>query len=160
MGEPGVSLHSTYAGNLEAAREFEDFVQDVLMDRAIFVHVYRSRNYQIRQGESRAGIEIKLDRKCRSTKNLFIETEERHNSIVPFKPAGIYGKACLLLAIGDFHGFWICSARLLKGLHEQMRDGQPRFRRRETATAKGFLVPLEFADRWFDYFAVQRETHE
>lgn len=137
-------LHPNYAANLEQAREFEDFVADVLYERAgMVIHVYRSRRHQVAYGECRVGLEIKLDRKWRDTGNLFIETEERHNTSVPFKPAGING-GCWLYVIGDYVKFWLFAAAALRLMAEQPALYRPVM----NGTAKGFLLPIGEADRW------------
>jgi hypothetical protein len=133
--------HADYQPNLEAAREFEDYVSDVLNDRlGLVVYVYRSRRYQSSKGESRCGLEIKFDRKFRDTGNLFIETAERWSEDVAMKPAGIYGSNWLY-AIGDYTTFWVFGTAILR-LHQEACEAK------KTDTAEGFVLALDKADKW------------
>src|SRR5262245_52806726 len=112
-----MTLHSKYGSNLEEAKCFEDFVSDVLYGAGLPIHIYRSRHYQVSRGESRSGLEVKLDRSFRNTGNLYIETSERWNGVVSLRPAGIYGKNWLY-AIGDFYHFWIFATKVLQNLEK------------------------------------------
>lgn len=142
-----MSLHDKYEGNLEDANEFEDFVSDIMRrDWDFSVHIYRSAKRQFRDGESRGGVEVKLDKRFNGadgnppTGQLFIETEERHNEQVEFKPAGIHGKA-IWYVIGNYGKFWLFACTALK-------NAEPHCTTKTTATAKGFVLPLDKADKW------------
>lgn len=138
-------LHDKYGNNLEDAREFEDFVADVLHTALrLQVHMHRSRKYQVKFGENALGLEVKLDRRWRETGRLFIETEERWNADVPFRPAGIYGPNWLYL-IGDQEHFWLFATRILQNIecHCEVKQAPA-----ERPTARGFVLPVEKADRW------------
>lgn len=130
-----MTLHGKYASNNEAAREFQDYVGSLLWHQGMGVLIYTSPGYQIRHGETRGGIlEIKLDRRFRETGNLFIETEERHNVHVPFKPAGVHGRGRFYV-IGDYQTVFLFTRK-------QLRRHEATCRKVETDTAKGFLLPV------------------
>jgi hypothetical protein len=142
-----MTLHATYEANLEAAKEFEDFASDVLrVQWLLSIHVYQSKRRQIRDGESAPGVEIKLDRNWGKTGNLFIETSERWNNEVAFRPAGVNGK-CWLYLIGDYDRFWLFGTSTLKKL-AAMNPFKLTEAPRESPTAKGFLLPIAVADEW------------
>jgi hypothetical protein len=138
-----MSLHKDYTPNLKMAGEFEDFVSDVFYWRfGTPVHVYRSRKFQVAVGESRAGVEVKLDLLWRQTGRLFIETAERWNEQVEMRPAGIHGPGWLYV-VGDFSRFWVFGTRTLRLL-----ESEGSFVKKEIATARGFVLPVANADRW------------
>jgi len=139
-----MSLHENYGQNLEVGTEFQDFVADTLHEEAgLVVHNYRSRKYQVNKGENRIRLEVKLDRKWHKTGQLFIETEERWNTEVPMRPAGINANNWLY-AIGDNQKFWVFATSTLRNLEAQCA-------RKETPTARGFVLPINLADRWAAY---------
>ena len=141
-GTKSMTLHEAYRDNLEAANRFEDYVERKLYCKGLPVGVYRSLTFQKTYGESRAGIEIKYDLRFRETGNLFIEFAERHNKNVNMKPAGICGKGWGF-CIGDYHKIWLFSMTMLKLLHAN----RSKYRVVEHDTAKGFLLPVEDADK-------------
>lgn len=139
------TLHERYVSNLELAREFEDFVYYQLAKVGFNCYMNRSRKYQLLCGSDSMPLEVKLDRKFQETRNLFIETEERHSAEdgVPFKPSGIFGPA-ILFAIGDQTRFWVFPTRWLRRSFYRISrlTGKPIYERTGTPTAKGFLLPL------------------
>lgn len=139
-----LALHDKYEGNLEAAKEFQDFVAAGLSVRGIHIGLFSSQKYQLERGESIAGFEIKLDRKWKDTGNVCIETEERYNDQVPFRPSGPFHKDnAWILVIGDYSAVWIFSCTMLRHLSKQQR-----FKTWGTDTAKGFLIPVPDADKY------------
>lgn len=137
-----MSLHAKYLSNLEAAKEFEDFASDILREWDLSIHVYRSAKRQILDGETRGGVEIKLDRKWKDTGNLFIECEERPNTNIGYYQAGICGP-CWLYVIGSEERFWLLAVSMLLNA----RDTFP-YRTNSQDTAKGFLLRTTSADKW------------
>lgn len=146
-----MGLHANYKSNLEAAKVFEDFVYDQMYRLGVCIVRYGTLEYQ-RVGENRAGLEIKLDRKFRQTGNLFIETYERYNSTVDFKPAG-----CLSpdnswwYAIGDYEGFYLFGKQMLARMNDHKNgNGGLHYKHVETETSKGFLLPVSDAGKYAD----------
>jgi|688.fasta_scaffold395918_2 hypothetical protein len=139
-------LHDDYAANLEAAKDFEDFVFDTMLhERRLIVGGYRSKRYQTSHGESMTGVEVKHDMKFREKRNLFIEIMERANIREDYKPAGIYHETDpWLIVVGDYSTFWVFATQTLRNIHAQAicREVDNR-----TNTGRGFLLPLEKADR-------------
>jgi hypothetical protein len=139
-------LHANYQANLDEAKDFEDFVFDTLLyERKFVCGGYKSRHYQTLHGESLTGVEVKLDRKFRSTGNLWIETQERPSVAHEYAPAGIYHKAGpWLIVIGDYSTLWAIASQSLRLIHEAnvCREVE-----NETKTGRGFLLPSCKADR-------------
>lgn len=138
-----MSLHDKYEDNLRDAQAFEDFVSDTLFDHAAFaLHTYRSPVYQRLKGESRPGLEVKYDRRFRDTGNLYIETEERWNTEVKFRPAGICKEGTTWYVIGDYGKFWLFAVTTLRNCQPHCKSPK------DTPTAKGFLLTIDKADKW------------
>lgn len=137
-------LHDKYTLNLEEAKDFEDFVFDTLMhERRIVCGGYKSRHYQTVYGESMTGVEVKLDRLFRQYENLFVEVAEKCHESACEKPSGIYHKTDpWLVVIGDYSTLWAFATSTLRHIHD---CGACELR--TTKTSRGFLLPLEKADR-------------
>lgn len=137
-------LHDSYESNLAEGKDFEDFVFDTLQHELYIVSCgYKSRHYQTVYGESMTGVEVKLDKKFRGSGNLFVEISETHHPSSPLKPSGIYHDAGpWLIVIGDKSTFW---AFVTKHLRDAHKSGK--FREVPTATSRGFLLPIEDAER-------------
>jgi hypothetical protein len=65
-----------YQKKLEEGLEYQDFCTDKLFELGINVNVYSSKKYQFSKGESKTGIEFKLDNQFKRTGNLYIEYSE------------------------------------------------------------------------------------
>lgn len=137
-------LHDKYEQNLAEAKEFECFVSDTLMHEcAIIPCVYMGKHHQTLYGESLTRLEIKYDRKFRSTGNLFIETAESCHESKAMRPAGIrHDSNPWLFVIGDYSTFWVFATRCL-----QRETESGHLRMVATATSVGFLLPIESADQ-------------
>lgn len=135
-------LHEKYESNLDEAKRFEDYASLKLYQHGIMIYVHASRNYQVRYGESRAGFEIKYDGNRQKTGNLFIETAEKHHEDADWKPSGIRANdGSWLYLIGDYHKIWVFACRTLCLIEK-------RYSARETATARGYLLPVSDADKY------------
>ncbi len=101
------------------------------------------------RGENPQGVEIKLDERFRQTGNLFIEYEERSNLASAWHNAGIVepGRHVWALAIGDYESVYVFGIRPLCYL---FAEGGHKYV--ETATSKGFLLPLADAERHALFF--------
>jgi hypothetical protein len=89
------------------------------------------------------GAEIKRDGKFRETGNLYIETcEKSHPDKPSFTPSGIHRKDnSWLFVIGDEKTVYIFSTKYLQMLEK-------RYKPVEKATSKGFLMPLNQAEKY------------
>ena len=147
-----------YGENLRNSLRFEDFVYSELLKDGIAVVRYGSKEYQSLVGENAAGFEVKLDRKMADTGNVFIETAERHNDSVEWKPSGICkSDNTWLYIIGNFDRFYVFGRRMLRRMYHWKTGDVFRYERKETATARGFLVQCVDADCYAERI-IERRT--
>lgn len=132
-----------YKQKLEQGLEFQDVVTSALYQRGIVVIGYASRRFQIDKGENMLGAEIKRDDKFRDTGNLYIETAEKSHPDMPFfTPSGIRrGDNSWLFVIGDEKTIYIFPTNYLCKMEK-------RYKRVETPTSVGFLMPLTDAEKY------------
>jgi hypothetical protein len=144
--------HDKYDENLKEAQLFEDHACQKLYEAGMVVVPYRSRSWQSRYGESRAGVEIKYDKNRNKTGNLFIEIEEKWGEEAEWKPSGIFGKG-VFLCIGDYHKIWLIGFNVLKRVYatDAHKDVA-------TKTARGFLLPVALADKVAEWTDPPRES--
>ena len=132
---------------IEDSLEYQDFISVQLLQKLGWsINLYTSRKYQIEKGESISGIEIKNDKKMASTGNLYIELEERHSKDKPFVKSGILrDDNTILWIIGDYNTAYIFVKAQLKHLCEGSEKNG--FKKVETETSKGVLIPLSYFDK-------------
>lgn len=132
-----------YVDKLEQGLEFQDRVTQLLYQRGIVVIGYASRRFQILRGENMLGAEIKNDAKFRETGNLYIETAEKSHPDKPkYYPSGIHREDnSWLYVIGDINDIWIFSTKYLRML-------ESKYRKVETPTSQGFVMPLSEAHKY------------
>ena len=132
-----------YASKLQQGLEFQDVVTAALYQRGIVVIGYASRRYQIEHGENMLGAEIKRDGQFRKTGNLYIETAEKaHPDNSNYVPSGIYRPDnSWLFVIGDELTIYIFSTKYLRLLEK-------RYKRVEKPTSRGFLMPIDDAEKY------------
>ncbi len=132
-----------YETKLQEGLEFQDLVTQALYQRGIVVIGYSSRRYQNEEGENMLGAEIKRDGKFRETGNLYIETAEKaHPDNSVYVSSGIYRKDnSWLFVIGDEKTVYIFSTKYLRLLAR-------RYKFVEKPTSRGFLMPIEAAEKY------------
>jgi hypothetical protein len=132
-----------YNEKLEQGLEFQDVVTDELYKRGIVVVGYASRKKQYSVGENMLGAEIKRDGLFRSTGNLYIETAEKsHPDNTCYISSGIYRKDnSWLYVIGDENTIYIFSTKYLQML-------EPRYEQKVKTTSKGFVMPIDDAEKY------------
>jgi len=137
-----------YADKLKEGQEFEDFVQDALAKRGIFLGNYTSQKYQLEKGENMLGMEIKRDGRFRETGNFYMETAEKSSKdIVGWTPSGIMrDDNSWLFCIGDEKGFCVFAKKDIRD-RSHMGETQDGIKARavETPTSKGFVWGVRFA---------------
>jgi len=130
-----------YKEQLEEGLEFQDYVTDKLLEKGLVLNGYSSMKYQYGKGESRSGIEVKLDKRSSYTNNLFIEYAEKKASSSTFVASGIdRNDNTWLYCIGDYETLYLISKKHLKKI--KLRSGVKHI---ETGTSKGYLLPCEEA---------------
>lgn len=132
---------------LEEANRYQDFISVELMKRLGWsIGLFTSKHYQYNYGESLAGVEIKYDKKMASTKNLYIETHERHSTDKKFVASGINRQDnTLFWCIGDYNTAYIFVKAQLKHLCENFKSNG--FKQVETDTSKGVLIPISYFEK-------------
>ena len=116
-----------YLEKLTLGLEYQDFVFGQLRKMSgmpIFLGAYASQKYQIEQGESLSGIEIKYDGKFKTTGNLYIEAEEKSRPEIDFfTPSGIMrDDNSWLYLIGDYEQAFIFDKNRLRNICERLKD--------------------------------------
>ena len=132
-----------YSDKLRQGLEYQDFVAKELWKRGISIGCYSSQKYQVEEGESMAGIEIKRDGHFRKTGNLYIEVAEKAHPDNPiYVPSGIErGDNQWLLVIGDEKTIYIFPTNYLRKMKK-------RFKQVTTMTSIGLLMPIDDAERY------------
>lgn len=132
-----------YNEKLEQGLIFQDVATRELYMRGIVVVGYASRKFQNNEGENMLGAEIKRDGKFRETGNLYVEVAEKSNPSKPnFTPSGIHREDnSWLFVIGDEKTVWIFATKYMRMLEDK-------FKHVEKPTSKGFLIPLDQADKY------------
>ena len=125
---------------LEETYQFQDFVQELLYKSGMPICCYASKKYNIEKGESIGGVEIKHDKRMKDTGNIYIEFAEKHYQSERYVYSGILRKDnTTFYAIGDFHLVLLLSKEQLLAT---ILSGN--FKRVQTETSIGYLVPLEY----------------
>ena len=122
--------------------EYQDFVTDKMHSLLGWsLNCYSSLKWNITKGESLSRIEIKNDRLMESTGNLYIEFAEKDKN-GNFQPSGVFRKDnTLIWWVGDYKKAFLISKRMLNKFYKTRK-----FKEIETATSKGFLIPISYID--------------
>lgn len=135
-----------YATNFNRGAEYQDFVTDTLAETCgLIVQLYTSKAYQFSKGESRQGIEIKLDSLCTKTGRLSIEVAEKSNSSVAFwTPSGIWRDDNTWLYVqGNYDCLFIFSKKFLRVWEKTAR---PEYHE-EHGTLRAYYLPINEAKK-------------
>jgi hypothetical protein len=140
-----------YAQRLENGNEYQDYICNELSKHGIIIQNYCSQKYQ-HKGENRQGLEIKLDRKFRSTGNLYIEIAEKSNPDREYyTESGIYRKDnSRWYGIGDYQTFYWFSKQQLRCLWDKKASWLVEFQ--PTPTSQGFGFPVNEVEFWAEIF--------
>jgi hypothetical protein len=144
-----------YGEKLKQGLKYQDFVFDQFYKIGIPLISYSSKEYQIKFGENKAGIEIKYDTKFSETGNFYIETFEksrRENS--DWIKSGIFrNDNTWLYVIGDFNEIYVFSKIQLIHIYNNVdNDSYKKIRiinQISEGTSKGFLLPVNFKNGIF-----------
>lgn len=140
------SYKTYYQTQLEEAHKFQDYCANLFITQlGVAITNYQSKHYQFNKGENVQGIEIKLDKKFRSTGNIYIEVAEKSNPANhEYVTSGIYRlDNSWLYAIGDYDTIYIFSKK-----HLQLMNEKGSYKIVQTQTSKGFLLPVHEADKY------------
>ena len=130
----------TFEEQLTEGEKFQDYVSDLLYDSGIPINQYVSREYQYEKGESRAGVEIKYDKKMADTGNIYIELAERHSKDKKYIKSGILRKDnTKFYVIGNYKRVFMFSKKQLVSIAKK-------FKRVQNDTSIGVLIPLKYIE--------------
>ena len=165
------NLPKAYEHTYEEGIEYQDFVSDQLYDRGIPVLChYASKQYQLKKGENKLGVEIKYDRKMKTTGNIFIEIGEKSKT-GKFVKSGLYrDDNSWLYAIGDYELIFVFSKKYLKRLYESdhnrliSKDEKGRwrlktglFKKTPIETSDGFIISIKEAELYAEIIIRPKE---
>ena len=141
---------------IEETLQFQDFVTQALFYKLGWsINVLASYKSNIEIGESLAGIEIKNDKKMAETGNIYIELYELSRT-GKFVPSGINrDDNSMIWCIGDKHKLYIIVKKVLKFLCEKYERFN--FKKVETETSKGVLIPVSFLEQHDIYYITKLE---
>lgn len=146
--------NKNYYNDVEEGNIFLDYVLDKLHEKGIVTFAYTSRKNQFGKGETKAGIEMKLDKKIEQFGSMFIETDAKDSDGI-YRPSGIYaGNNTWLYIQGDYNNAYAFSVKTLRYLHiKKGADGLFYYNRIETPikTAKGFKLPITAAEKYCEF---------
>ena len=132
-----------YTSKLVEGQEYQDFVMYELYKRGIVALCFSSKKYQYAIGENIVGAEIKFQKRYKEFGSFAIETEEKsHPSNPNYIPSGINrNDNSWLFITGDYESFYIFSTKYLRML-------STRYKPYEKPTSKGFVLPVEEAEKY------------
>ena len=133
-------MNEYYKQQLARGVFYQDFVVEQLYRIGLPIINYSSKEYQLKIGENKAGVEIKFDDKYKITGNIYIETAEKSDEKnKEYVKSGIYrSDNTWLYVIGDFTTIFIFSKKHLQLLDQLNKKLQ----RVETKTSRGILLPV------------------
>ena len=140
-------MNQYYQEKLGEGLHFQDFVVEELYKIGLPIISYSSKEYQNMIGENKAGLEIKLDNKYKTTGNLYIEIAEKTKAENPnYIRSGIYrSDNTWLYLIGDYEKIYIFAKSFLVQLHN---CGKYREIEIPLKTSKGYLLPEKQAIKY------------
>lgn len=126
----------------EDGLQFQDFVLELLLrEKGLPLSLYSSREYQ-RRGESKQGIEVKLDGRMLDTPNVSIEVgEKKYRSQAEYIPSGILRNDNTWLYLQGNYRLVLAFAK--KDLIAAHNSGK--YTIRDLPTIRKFHLPLEEA---------------
>ena len=164
-------MNKNYKECFERGDKYEDFVYPILCNEwGVKITPYKTQGAQLK-GENSFGVEIKFDEKSITSRNLFIEHEERRETdngkLSTWKKSGIYRgdyyeDNSWLYLIGNYDIFYIFLKKRLKDLHSTKKYTE-KFGTTASGnqTSKGFLLPKNEAKTLaLDVINIQKTPNE
>ena len=130
---------------LEVGLQYQDFITLKLYSMGWSLNQFSSLKYQVEYGENIAGIEIKNDLQMQKTHNIYIELYEKaHTGNFVFSGINRQDNTILWL-IGDYNVAYVFVKKQLKYLCDNYQKYG--FKKVETETSKGILIPVSFLEK-------------
>ena len=140
-----------YINQLTESHRFEVFVDTLFRQHGFDIGLYYGRKQQY-SGETQAGIEIKLDKRLKETKNVYIEYQERLRKEGNWVNSGILKEDnTKFILIGDIDKYYILSKKKLLEyynrliVNEEIIPGIRCVAEKEHGTSKGYIMSEEIA---------------
>jgi hypothetical protein len=143
------SVTGEYYKNLKTGEAYQDFISLKLYEAGIPICLFSSKEYQIRYGESIAGIEIKYDGQLEKTGNLYFETHEKSvPKNIEYVPSGILREDnSWLYGIGNFSVFFIIPNLSLQRFYAHpKRETKGGYKDRVIDTSMGFTLLAAYVE--------------
>lgn len=138
---------------LEVGLQYQDFITLKLYSMGWSLNQFSSLKYQVEYGENIAGIEIKNDLQMQKTHNIYIELYEKaHTGSFVFSGINRQDNTILWL-IGDYNVAYVFVKKQLKYLCDNYQKYG--FKKVETETSIGILIPISFLDA-HDLYVVKK----
>lgn len=145
-----MSDNNHFERDIAEGEEYQDFIQHELCKRGMSFCMNTSRKYQMKEGESLGGLEIKYDRLMYKTGNVFIETEAESKDKTHFIKGGIYKEDnAWLYLIGDYTRAYIFCKNQLRKMWETQKQSyidSGYIIPKEQTYSKGFLITKKMLD--------------
>lgn len=133
-----------YRQDFQDGLEYQDFVMEVLAREGLYVQYYVSRKSQYTIGESRQGVEVKLDRRCTEGR-LSIEIAAKTDArLSDWTLGGIYRADNTWLYVqGNYQLIFVFAKTTLHLLHATKR-----YQEHTLPTVRKFYLPLDDARKY------------
>lgn len=123
---------------MEESNQYQDFLMQELLRYGVILQVFSSFKYQIQEGESVQGIEIKYDKKHKETGNWCIETHEKKEDATEWVESGILRKDnTIFWIVGDYNEGVLIHKK-------QLQAAVSNFPEYETETSRGYLLTKDY----------------
>ena len=149
-----------YIEQLYASHRFEVYIDDLFRRHGYDIGLFYGKNQQYHQGESKAGIEIKCDKRLQETGNVYIEYQERMTKTGEWVDSGILKPdQTKYFLIGTMEEFFILPRERLQNYYHRLVkcgekiEGIELKEERAHQTSKGFTIQRQRARQ--DHISVQ-----
>lgn len=140
-----------YIENLEDSHKFEVYAEHVFKNYDLDIGLFYGKSQQYDVGETRAGIEIKCDKRSEETGNYYIEYQERLNNGGEWVNSGILKHDnTKYYFYGVVDHYVIFPRRSLMEYYDKIVVRNIRFngcRKVQIDTSKGFVIPKSEAEK-------------
>ena len=143
-----------YIQQLNASHRFEVYVDYLFRQLGYDIGLFYGKNQQYKQGETKAGIEIKCDMKLQKTGNVYIEYQERMTKDGEWVDSGILKKdETRYFLIGTVEEFYILPLPKLQNYYNRLVkcgekiSGMRLVEEKEHQTSKGFIMSRQRAEQ-------------
>jgi len=148
-------MTSYYQEKLKEGVEYQDYLISKLLQFGIIIIPYSSKKYQINKGESLTMHEIKFDNKMNETGNIYIELYEKSDpgNSTWINSGVLRNDNTIFFIIGNYEKAFLFHKKILKILVKSNK-----YRKVETPTSQGVLIPIDKAIKYSTYINFKENT--